>query len=105
MLHAGRGFEWGVAKHKLSLQADERRELTLSLKREVDTRGWIAADSHIHTLTHSGHGDARIEERMITIAGEGIELAVATDHNHHTDYAPTAASVGDEGAFHCCHGQ
>jgi hypothetical protein len=94
VLHAGRGFEWGVAKHQLSLQADERRELTLSLKREVDTRGWIAADSHIHTLTHSGHGDARIEERMITIAGEGIELAVATDHNHHTDYAPTAASVG-----------
>ena len=31
---------------------------------------------------------------MLTIAGEGIELAISTDHNHHTDYAPAAASVG-----------
>lgn len=93
-LHAGRGFEWGAEKRTLSLKKDEARKVNIELQREVDTSGWIAADSHIHTLTHSGHGDARIEERMITIAGEGIELAIATDHNHHTDYAPITASVG-----------
>jgi hypothetical protein len=71
----------------------------------VDTGGWIAADSHIHTLTHSGHGDARIEERMLTIAGEGIELAIATDHNHHTDYAPMAASMGVAERFTSGHRQ
>jgi hypothetical protein len=27
---------------------------------------------------------------MLTIAGEGIELAVATDHNHHADYTEAA---------------
>ncbi len=94
VLHAGRGFEWGVASEALTLSAGDRREVRLQVRREVDTRGWIAADSHIHTLTHSGHGDATMEERMLTIAGEGIELAVATDHNHHTDYAPTVASMG-----------
>lgn len=94
VLHAGRGFEWCVESQKLSLKHGDTQEVKLALKREVDTKGWIAADSHIHTLTHSGHGDAKIEERMITIAGEGIELAIATDHNHHTDYAPIAASVG-----------
>ena len=36
-----------------------------------------------------GHGDATPEETMLSIAGEGIELAVATDHNHHTDYRPS----------------
>ncbi|OYW30916.1 MAG: hypothetical protein B7Z47_02710 [Chthoniobacter sp. 12-60-6] len=93
-LHAGRGFEWSVEKQAVSLKAGDAKEVWMSLKREVDTRGWIAADSHIHTLTFSGHGDAKIEERMLTIAGEGIELAISTDHNHHTDYAPFAASSG-----------
>ena len=99
VLHAGRGFEWSVESTKMSIKKGEVREVPLGLKREVDTSGWIAADSHIHTLTHSGHGDAKIEERMITIAGEGIELAIATDHNHHTDYAPFAAVTGVSDRF------
>lgn len=94
VLRAGRGFEWSVERVDVSLKAGETKELALKLQREVDTCGWIAADSHIHTLTHSGHGDAKIKERLLTIAGEGIELAIATDHNHHTDYAPIAASMG-----------
>lgn len=98
-IHAGRGFEWSLATEKVRLRPGENRQLKLSLNREVDTRGWIAVDSHIHTLTHSGHGDATLRERILTIAGEGIELAVATEHNHHADYAPAAQSAGLEGAF------
>jgi hypothetical protein len=94
VLHAGRGMEWSVETTPISLSAGDLKPVALKLRREVPTEGWIAVDSHIHTLTHSGHGDAKIEERMLTIAGEGIELAVATDHNHHTDYAPSAASMG-----------
>lgn len=94
VLHAGRGFEWGVARAEVSVKVGEKKRAELKLHREVSTEGWIATDSHIHTLTHSGHGDAKIEERMLTIAGEGIELAIATDHNHHTGYAPSARSMG-----------
>ncbi len=94
ILHAGRGFEWSVERTAISLREGDTKQVALQLRREVPTAGWIAADSHIHTLTHSGHGDAKIEERMLTIAGEGIELAIATDHNHHTDYAPSVASMG-----------
>jgi hypothetical protein len=94
VLYAGRGFEWGIAQANISPVASETKQVALKLHREVPTEGWVAADSHIHTLTHSGHGDATIQERMLTIAGEGIELAIATDHNHHTDYAPSADSAG-----------
>jgi hypothetical protein len=94
VLHAGRGFEWSVEREALHLGGGDTKQVALKLRREVPTEGWIAADSHIHTLTHSGHGDAKIEERMLTIAGEGIELAIATDHNHHTDYAPHASGTG-----------
>ena len=66
----------------------------LAIRREVDTTGFVAADTHIHTLTHSGHGDASVEERMVTLAGEGVELAIATDHNHNTDYRPTQDRMG-----------
>ncbi|MDB6073122.1 MAG: hypothetical protein JWO89_762, partial [Verrucomicrobiaceae bacterium] len=99
VLHAGRGFEWSVARMELNLAAGDSRPLALQLRREVPTDGWIAADSHIHTLTYSGHGDATIEERMLTIAGEGIELAISTDHNHHTDYSPRAMDMGVSDRF------
>jgi hypothetical protein len=85
---ASRGMEWSCAKAEVEVAARSKRQVALALEREVDTRGWIAADTHVHTLTYSGHGDSSVEERVVTLAGEGIELAVATDHNHHTDYRP-----------------
>src|SRR5690606_1249593 len=45
-------------------------------------------DTHIHTFTWSKHGDATAAERVLTIAGEGIELPVITDHNIHVDLEP-----------------
>ncbi|MEQ1891449.1 MAG: CehA/McbA family metallohydrolase [Planctomycetota bacterium] len=85
---ASRGMEWSAASATVEVVEGESRLVKLALAREVDTSGWVAADTHIHTLTYSGHGDASVEERMVTLAGEGIELAIATDHNHQTDYRP-----------------
>lgn len=91
VVHASRGFEYSVATERLTIRPGDKKSLTLRIRREVPTPGLVAADTHIHTLTHSRHGDATIDERMFTIAGEGIELAVATDHNHHVDYTEPAA--------------
>jgi hypothetical protein len=51
-------------------------------------------DTHIHTLEWSGHGDASVAERALTLAGEGIELAVATEHNRPADYSAALAMTG-----------
>lgn len=91
---ATRGMEWSLARRDLDLAVGARERVELLLRREVDTRGHVAADTHVHTLTFSGHGDSSVEERQITLAGEGVEFAVATDHNHHTDYVPTQRSLG-----------
>lgn len=91
---ATRGMEWSLARRELTLDVGARERVELLLRREVDTRGHVAADTHVHTLTFSGHGDSSVEERQITLAGEGVEFAVATDHNHHTDYVPTQRSLG-----------
>ena len=93
-LYATRGFEYGVATRTFTVAAGEHRRIALPLEREVPTPGLVAADSHIHTFTFSKHGDATVDERMLTIAGEGIELAVATDHNHHADFREPAARQG-----------
>jgi hypothetical protein len=53
----------------------------------------VSCDTHCHTLTHSGHGDATLAERMVTIAGEGIELPIATDHNVTIDYEAAARAA------------
>ncbi len=90
---AGRGMEWSVAQVAVEVVTGATRKVELVIAREVDTAGWVACDTHIHTLTHSGHGDATVVERMFTIAGEGLELPIATDHNHQIDYRPTQQAL------------
>ncbi|MCH8829740.1 MAG: CehA/McbA family metallohydrolase [Planctomycetes bacterium] len=92
-VYAGRGFEYSVGSLKVVLKSGDSVKKTLRIRREVPTAGYVACDTHVHTLTHSGHGDATVLERMITIAAEGIELPIATDHNRHINhdsYARTA---------------
>lgn len=79
-----RGMEYGAAARRLEVRGGE--QVRLSIRREVDTTGLVACDTHLHTLEYSGHGDATALERAVTLAGEGIELAVATEHNQHRTY-------------------
>ncbi len=93
-VYASRGFEYSAASQQIEVHPGDTRELTLQLKHEVPTPGWVACDAHIHTLTLSGHGDSTLDERMLTLAGEGIELPVATEHNRHADYSEAARRMG-----------
>lgn len=93
VVHATRGSEWGLDTAEVHVDSAAPGDaavgpIDLAIEREVDTTGYVASDTHVHTLTFSGHGDASVEERLVTLAAEGVELAIATDHNHHTDYRP-----------------
>jgi hypothetical protein len=90
----GRGFEYSLGERQVSLPSGGESSISLTIKREVDTTGFVACDTHVHTLTHSGHGDSTVHERMVTLAGEGIELPIATDHNVHIDHRPFAKEAG-----------
>ncbi len=93
-IYAGRGFEYSLDQSEFDVRMGQTHRQELSIQREVSTPGYVACDPHIHTLTHSGHGDSTIEERMITLAGETIELAIATDHNVQIDFLPIAQKLG-----------
>ena len=98
-IYATRGFEYGLGQREVNLVAGGAESVALAIGREVATPGWVACDTHVHTFTHSGHDDASIEERVVTLAGEGIELPIATDHNHLTDLRPAADRAGLTGLF------
>ncbi|WP_394850330.1 CehA/McbA family metallohydrolase [Pendulispora brunnea] len=58
----------------------------------VDTHEWTAADFHLHSaLSHDS--SVSLQARLASLACEGVDLAVATDHNHVTDYEPVAREL------------
>ena len=94
VLYASRGFEYSLASQKVDLEAGGLSSLKLAIRRVVPTEGLVSCDTHVHTLTYSRHGDATLEERMVTLAGEGIELPVSTEHNLQADYSEAAERAG-----------
>ena len=91
---ASHGIEWSIDETHIEVEEGGKYTWTASLIHEIDTTNWVSGDFHLHTLTHSGHGDSNMNERIISIVGEGVEFAVATDHDHNTDYQPIIDSVG-----------
>jgi len=98
-VYAGRGSEYSLAREGFTLPPGGRETIRLAIRHEVVLPGYVASDPHLHTLTHSGHGDATLSERMITIAGEGFDFPVATDHDVHVDYREEAARIGADRFF------
>jgi hypothetical protein len=94
VIHAGRGFEYSVARATVDLSRGKNVSRRLTIRREVDTTGWAAMDTHVHTGTFARHGDAGDDERMLTIAGEGIELPVSAEHNMRVDFDARARKAG-----------
>jgi len=98
-LYASRGFEYNIRTQHFTLPPGRTYPLPMPIRREVSTKGMVACDTHVHTFTYSGHGDATVEERMLTLAGEGIELPIATDHNALIDYGEFARKTGMQDYF------
>ena len=92
-IYAGRGLEYSLGTTKVSVAKGLQSTVTIAIERQVPTEGYVACDTHVHTRTHSGHGDSTVLERMITIAGEGIELPIATDHNVQINHDPFARQM------------
>jgi hypothetical protein len=96
---ATRGPEFSLDSTNVTLSVGDRKAIHLRLRREVLTPGLVSCDTHIHTFTYSRHGDATVEERAITLAGEGIELPIATDHDVTVDLQPAAIATRTRGYF------
>jgi hypothetical protein len=88
-----RGIEYGLHEERITVASGGSPLVSATLAREVDTRGWISADFHLHSAP-SSDSPVPVAGRIRTLAGEGVEWGIATDHNRVTDYAPVIAELG-----------
>ena len=93
---ATHGPEYSMPRQQLEVSADLGATFRAELKRTVDTRGYLASDFHVHA-SPSKDSNVPLTDRVLTLAAEGIELAVATDHNHVTDYTESIQTEHLEG--------
>jgi hypothetical protein len=88
-----RGFEYTTEEQALAVSDGASASIDATLERVVDTRGWISADLHVHAVP-SPDAPTRLEDRVRSLVGSGVEVAAATDHNAVTDYGPTIRALG-----------
>ena len=78
-VYVSRGPEWSLTELALHAGSGARLRRNIELTREITLAGWTATDLHVHTA-RSPDADGGV--RALDLAAEGIELGVATDHNH-----------------------
>jgi len=88
-----RGFEYSVFEKSIEVARTTGASVRAILKHELDTPGWVACDFHVHAVP-SFDSTIPLPDRVISLSAEGVEFAVATDHNHVTDYGPALSATG-----------
>jgi len=93
-----RGPEYALAAFDLDVkpgsvtQGCDPEERCL-LKRVIDTSGWLACDFHQHTLL-GFDAPVTTRDRIIGNVAEGVEIAVASEHNVIGDLEPLVREMG-----------
>ena len=88
-----RGTEYGLYEERITTHAGLTTDVEAVLSREVDSSGWISGDFHLHCAP-SSDTPLPVPGRILSLAGEGVEWAIATDHDMVTDYGPVIESLG-----------
>ena len=88
-----RGIEFNHLVREITVKAGEFVNVSGTLKRLVNTAGWISTDFHNHS-TPSGDNQCGTDDRIINLAAEHIEFAPTTEHNRLYDWAPHIKKLG-----------
>ncbi len=88
-----RGIEYDHHEANMSVKPGQTVAVEATLRRVLDTRGWISTDYHNHS-TPSGDNYCGTDDRIINLAAEHIEFAPATEHNRIYDWGPHIERLG-----------
>ncbi|MBN2800378.1 MAG: CehA/McbA family metallohydrolase [Deltaproteobacteria bacterium] len=94
LTHRGPAAELEV--NEVTIASGERLALEVDLPTAFAASGWLRGDLHCHA-SPSPDGKVTMEERILTVAGAGIQAHFGTDHDHLADYRPIVAALGLEG--------
>jgi hypothetical protein len=87
------GIEFSHLRRKVKVESGHSVPVKGTLKRLVDTTGWVSADYHNHS-TPSGDNVCGTDDRIINLAAEHIEFAPTTEHNRVYDWEPHIKKLG-----------
>lgn len=90
-----RGIEYELATREIEVQSGRTATIDVMLEHSTKTPGWASGDYHLHS-TNSIDSSMELDDRVVSIAAEGVDIAMASDHNFITDYSPIIAREGLE---------
>jgi len=92
---ASRGMEYSIDRQQVALEPAQTTLVNARLVRSVDTSGWISGDFHVHGQ-NSYDAVVKHRDRVMSFAGEGVEILSSSDHDYVTDFAPYVFELGLE---------
>jgi hypothetical protein len=90
-----RGLEYALDAHDVVVPRGGQVAAHGGLHRVVDTRGYVAADLHQHTML-GADAPVAIPDRILSNVAEGVEVAVASEHNYVADLRGAVRALGLE---------
>ncbi len=90
---ATHGFRYSLSVDEVTLKPGESRVVAAALREVLPLPAWTSADFHLHAAP-SPDSAVALDARVATLACEGLDFAVATDHNRVTDYGPSIDRLG-----------
>ena len=92
---ATHGIRYSLATNEVTLEAGKPTSVAASLHDALGpvAAAWTSADFHLHAEP-SPDAPVPLDARVAALVCEGLDLAVATDHNRVTDYGPVAERLG-----------
>lgn len=89
-----RGARYELHVQEVTLTAGELTTVTAGdLVAAYDSTGWFTADTHIHAAP-SSDGKLTISDRVLTMAGTGVDLYFGTEHDAAGDPRPLVEAMG-----------
>ncbi len=90
--YASRGPEYTMETKIIEIFQDKTEKLVFRIDKVVNTENLISVDPHMHTIYSDGR--MGISERIKSVVAEGVDVAIATDHNYINDYKPSLLKLG-----------
>ena len=86
-VYFSRGSEYELVEQQIEVSAGDVATLNAQVERLYNPDGYLSGDYHMHA---EGSIDSGLDynDRVISIAGEGVEVVVSSDHNYIADYTP-----------------
>jgi hypothetical protein len=92
-VYASRGLEYDIDFDDVTIGPGQTGQVDLTIKRVVDTSGFVSGDFHIHGVK-SPDSSVPAVDRVVSFAATGVEVMVSTDHDFLFDYLPIIREMG-----------